>query len=328
MTNRSPRVSIGLPVCNGERYLADALDSLLEQTLGDFELIISDNASTDGTEEICRTYAAKDSRILYYRNARNLGASWNFNHVFALSSSAYFKWATHDDICAQDFLSRCVEILDNDPSVVLCYTQEIYIDAEGKFVRKKPYHLNGNSTQPHERFRQIIARNRGSPPVFGVIRTDILRQTPLLARYYGSDQVLLAELILHGRFHEVPEELFLHREHPQRSVYAYTRHATISWLDPSLEGQLTFPMWRMFIEYIRAIGRSPVSWPERIHCVWHMAQWMVERRHGLISDVLIAMSQILRSPQRRHQAMRCGAKSNGRSAASSLQRPVRPQDGV
>jgi glycosyltransferase involved in cell wall biosynthesis len=328
MTNRSPRVSIGLPVYNGNGYLEAALDSLLNQTFSDFELIISDNASTDRTEEICKTYAAKDRRIHYYRNERNLGAAWNFNHVFALSSGEYFKWASHDDLCAQDFLLRCINVLDKDYSVVLCYTQEKDIDDKGRFLRKRPYRLNTNLVKSHERFQNIIALNRGSPPIFGVIRAGILRKTPLIARYYASDQVLLAELILHGRFHEIPEELLLHREHQRRSVYAYTRHSTIGWLDPTLAGQMTLPSWRLFIEYIRAIGRSPVSWPERVHCAWHMAKWMVGHRNAMISDAIIATSQILRSPGRRHQAICPSAGSDGRSAASSLQRPARPRNGM
>jgi glycosyltransferase involved in cell wall biosynthesis len=286
MTTPSPRVSIGLPVYNGNGYLEAALASLLNQTFSDFELIISDNASIDRTEEICKKYAAEDSRIHYYRNARNLGAAWNFNHVFALSSGEYFKWAAHDDICAQDFLLRCINILDKDQSVVLCYTQEIDIDEEGRFLRKRPYRLNANLAKPHERFGNIITRNRGSPPIFGVIRASILRKTPLIARYHASDQVLLAELILHGRFHEISEELLLHREHPHRSVYTHTRHSIIGWLDPTLEGQITFPIGRTFIEYVRAIGRSPVSWPERIHCAWHMVRWMKRHRKAMISDVI------------------------------------------
>jgi glycosyltransferase involved in cell wall biosynthesis len=92
MTSKIPRVSIGLPVFNGEKYLAEALDSILSQTYRDFKLIISDNASTDRTEQICREYAAKDRRIRYYRNEKNIGAPKNFNRVFELSSGKYFRW--------------------------------------------------------------------------------------------------------------------------------------------------------------------------------------------------------------------------------------------
>jgi len=117
--NHKPRVSIGLPVYNGENYLEEAIDSILAQTYKDFELIISDNASTDRTPDICQAYANKDPRIRYYRNEKNIGAAVNFNRVFELSSSEYFKWAAHDDIIAPDYISECIEILDNDDSIVL-----------------------------------------------------------------------------------------------------------------------------------------------------------------------------------------------------------------
>lgn len=117
------RVSIGMPVYNGEPFLRETLDAILAQTFRDFELIISDNASTDATEQICREYAAQDKRISYSRNQQNIGASANFNRVFKLSSGEYFKWSAADDLHASDFLAKCVEILDRDRSVVLCHSQ-------------------------------------------------------------------------------------------------------------------------------------------------------------------------------------------------------------
>src|SRR5882762_1549884 len=117
-----PRISIGLPVYNGENFITDALESILGQTYTDFELIISDNASTDRTEALCKSYAARDPRIRYWRNAENLGAARNFNRVFELSSGEYFKWTAHDDVLAPDYLEKCIEASDRDPSVVLVYT--------------------------------------------------------------------------------------------------------------------------------------------------------------------------------------------------------------
>jgi glycosyltransferase involved in cell wall biosynthesis len=135
VSERTPRVSIGLPVFNGERYLARALDSLVAQDFEDFELIISDNASTDGTSEICQEYAGRDRRINVHRNERNIGAVGNFNRTLQLSSGDYFKWAAHDDWCAPEFLSRCVEVLDEDPSMILCFTAMGVADAEGRVFR-------------------------------------------------------------------------------------------------------------------------------------------------------------------------------------------------
>jgi hypothetical protein len=129
-----PRVSIGLPVYNGERFLRDALDSLLSQSFEDFELLIADNASTDGTEEICRSYAAGDPRIRYIRNRVSYGAIANFNTVFRLTTGRYFKWAAYDDVCAPEFLARCVGVLDDDPSVVLACSRFAGIDEDGRRI--------------------------------------------------------------------------------------------------------------------------------------------------------------------------------------------------
>jgi glycosyltransferase involved in cell wall biosynthesis len=89
---RTPRVSVGLPVRNGANYLREALDSLLSQTLADFELVIGDNASTDGTEAICREFAARDDRVRYVRHDTDIGAPRNFNFVFPESQAPYFRW--------------------------------------------------------------------------------------------------------------------------------------------------------------------------------------------------------------------------------------------
>ncbi len=293
-SEHQPRVSIGMPVYNGERFLPEALDSLLGQTFEDFELIISDNASTDRTEEICRAYAAKDKRMRYYRSEKNRGAAWNFNRVLELSSGEYFKWAAHDDMCAPTFLEKCVSVLAFDRSVVLCYARAIDVDGQRRFIRRRPFELNTRLVKPHERLRNLMRFDLGSPAIFGVIRMEILKKTPLIGSYYASDQVLLAELILHGRFHEIPEDLLVHREHPFRSVYVYpTRHSAAYWWDPDHAGCVIFPKWRIFIEYLASIMRSPISWSERIHCGLQMANWAKANRHQMIEDVIIAAKQIL-----------------------------------
>ena len=132
----TPRVSIGLPVYNGQRFVEEALHSLLKQTYRDFEIIISDNGSNDRTEAICRECASTDDRVRYYRNDENRGAAWNFKHVVDLSKGEYFKWAGHDDICAPEYVERCVDVLDRMPQVVLCYTKSILIDECGTPLRQ------------------------------------------------------------------------------------------------------------------------------------------------------------------------------------------------
>jgi glycosyltransferase involved in cell wall biosynthesis len=111
-TNSSiPSISIGMPVYNGERDIAAALDSILAQTFADFELVISDNASTDETALICQAYAGRDSRIRYFRQSTNIGGTPNFRFVLMESRADYFVWAAADDIKSIDFLAANLTFL-------------------------------------------------------------------------------------------------------------------------------------------------------------------------------------------------------------------------
>ena len=106
MKGHTPRLSIGLPVYNGERYLAQVLDDLLAQTFADFEIIVSDNASTDRTPEICASRIKRDPRVRYFKNTRNVGAINNFNRVFHLSKAPLFKWVASDDVHRPTYLQK------------------------------------------------------------------------------------------------------------------------------------------------------------------------------------------------------------------------------
>lgn len=304
-THNRPRLSIGLPVRNGDDFLEEALESILAQTFEDFELIISDNASTDATEAICRAYVARDSRIQYFRNKEDIGGAPNFNRVFELSSAEYFKWAAHDDVCHPDFLLRCIEVLDRDKSLVLCYSLSNEIDEKGHFIRKSEPRTQVDSFKPNIRFKEALHVGPNYP-IFGVIRADILRRTPLIATYAVSDLVLTAELSLYGRSHEIQEVLFFNREHKQRSTRAHdvrvydvrALHRFAVWFDPANARKIIFPMWRLIAEYLSAINRPPLQWIERIRCCIALVKvgWP-ERTYimkGLLFDLIEAASRILR----------------------------------
>ncbi len=208
----TPRVSIGMPVYNGELYLVKAMESLLAQDFGDFELIVSDNASTDATEDICRRFAAADNRIRYHRNDTNLGAAWNFNSLFKLARGKYFKWAAHDDVCEPEFIRKCVRVLEQDSSVVLCYPRTRIIGTRGQVLQDYNVRLNADAALPPDRVRAIIADHLCFE-IFGLIRSSVLRKTRLIGNFISSDRALLIELALHGRFFEIPEYLFMRRAH-------------------------------------------------------------------------------------------------------------------
>jgi glycosyltransferase involved in cell wall biosynthesis len=292
MSDRNPRVSIGLPVYNGEQHVAEAIESLLTQTYDDFELIISDNASSDSTETICRSFAERDSRIRYHRQPRNKGGMWNFNHVVGLARGRYFKWAAHDDICAPTFLERCVEALDDIPEIVACYTQAAKIDRTGRRVSEDPeeglgprgvvhtteagfprkYH---DSSHPHRRFQGVLLGTHWAVDFFGVIRTDVLRQTLLIPYCYGGEKVLTAELALHGPFHEIPETLFFTRVHSAASGNDNSASAQRSFNAPKASRLSEFTRLKLLIGYVRAVQNTKLGLGERFKC------WLVILRYLL-----------------------------------------------
>jgi len=173
-----PRLGIGLPVGNGENYLSESLDALLGQSCTDFELIISDNASTDGTEDTCRQYLAQDRRIRYVRQPRNIGCTANHNLVVRHARGELFKWASHDDLYGRDLLRRCVEALDEHPDVVLASCWSALIDGAGNISEVVAWYPPAtDSTRAPERFRGLLFALAGDDD-YGVIRTDVLRRIP------------------------------------------------------------------------------------------------------------------------------------------------------
>lgn len=300
MSGSAPRVAIGLPVRNGEPYLQEAIDSLLAQTYADFELIIGDNASTDQTESICRAAARRDPRVRYIRHEHDLGAAPNFNRVFTLASSEYFHWAAHDDVWHPEHLDRSVEALDDAPSVVLSLTRAVDIDAEDRQGRRWQFPETLESADPAVRFRAITRRPQlASLVIFGLIRSHVLAQTALFGSYGGSDCVVLAELALRGPFRLVDGDLFLHREHPERSTRrpAGTRDEQAQWWDTAHGGRLYLRELLWLQGYARAISRAPVDARTRMRCVSALVTLVRRRRKFLASDVAEGARGVVRSLQ-------------------------------
>jgi len=272
---RPPPVSIGVPVYNGERYLAETLDSILAQTFGDFELILSDNASTDRTEAICREYARRDPRIRYYRNDRNLGAAPNYNRVFRLSRGEFFKWASSDDVLAPEYLRKCVEALRSRPEAVLCQSLIEGIDSEGRSLGVYDSRLIGSdSGLQNERFAALVLRPHACTEVFGLIRREALKRTGLLPNHHGCDRVLLAELALKGPFIQIREPLFKLREHGERyTVRAANLEERTTWHDTRRKRAADLPTWRLYLGYFNAAKKLGASRGERARCYRHLLKW-------------------------------------------------------
>lgn len=276
------RLGIGLPVHDGERYLAEALESLLGQTFGDFELVICDNASTDATAEIAAEYARRDGRVRVHRSPENIGAAPNFNRAFDLCRGAeLFKWAAHDDVCAPTYLERCVEALDRRPDAVLAHPRTRVIDEDGAVVEDYAYELQTDAPRAVDRFSALLVGHR-CYEVFGVIRRAVLARTRRIGSFSHGDGVLLAELALLGRFVEVPEPLFLARRHDRQSMQMVGDHDSYAaWFDPKLRGRRLFPNWRIHAEFARAVRAAPLPLRERLHCGYRLLHWMRLRRRLL-----------------------------------------------
>jgi glycosyltransferase involved in cell wall biosynthesis len=280
----TPRVSIGMPVYNGADCIADALDSLLAQTFDAWELVISDNASTDDTQRICQAYARRDPRIRYYRNPANLGACPNFNRVFALSPAPYFKWFTHDDKLAPDYLKACVRALDEHPDFALCFPRRRLITHDGQPFLPGPdsyyYRLDDPSISYQDMsFARIVRLHGGCFPmlVFGLMRSELLRRTRTMGAFWAADLVLVAEVRLQGRLLEIPEILYIQRLHAPTPLWKsrQKKRGEAAWFDPRSKSRM-HPELRLFVEYLRGIrhARLPMG---RSLCAYAAMAGQVEK---------------------------------------------------
>jgi glycosyltransferase involved in cell wall biosynthesis len=295
----SPRLSIGVPVYNGGSLLSEMLDSLVTQTFTDFEIVISDNASTDDTSEIARRFADGDKRIRYHRNEINLGAAPNFNRVFELANNTvYFKWAAHDDLYKPTYLERCVEVLDKEPDVALSYTIVDVIDETGEnLLSKHPFYWRGclesytdekartgwmmgplhlaETADPARRYYEFLDKMIACFPIFGVIRADALRRSSLHRRYPGSDRSLLAQLVLQGRFRQVHERLYVNRYHKSagRLVPEEQQQA---WMDSARRSPGS-PMLQRYIDLLRAPLAAGLGGLDAARCFGVAAHYLTRR---------------------------------------------------
>ena len=277
------RVSIGMPVWNGEAFVAEAIESILAQTYGDFELVISDNCSTDATAEICQSYVMKDKRIHYIRQDKNVGAAENHNEVFRRSSGQYFKWSCHDDVLEAEFIEQCVRVLDKEESVVLCSPATILINEDGSLVCYSPEHhamvdIHGRkwpvtpennarlmSNDPAERFAALLLNTSMCLEIYGLIRRSALEKTRLMPHHAGGDKVILAELCLMARFHLLQNPLFYRRCHPGQFSSARSGLYQATWFSGKRD-HIFGQQIRLLTEYSRVVLSAALYPEQRYRC--------------------------------------------------------------
>jgi glycosyltransferase involved in cell wall biosynthesis len=314
-----------VPVRNGERYLRQALDSILTQSFSDLEVVISDNASTDSTAAICEEYATRDRRVRYERRPADIGPAENFNVVFRQSRGEYFKWAAADDICGPDFLRRAVEVLDTDVETVVCYARTAIIDDAGQVVRAEDYEVPLEAEAPAERLRALVRvdhRRHGAHELYGVMRSEALRRTDLHSPHVRSDSIALVQLCLQGKLVTLPDVLFFNRDHSGRSTSGKERpirpgsrlsrwigggpKPPTDWFNPAKRGRIVFPEWDVVAQYTSAVHTADLPEADRLACYRVMAASCVALAPKLARDLLIAAEQATRLASRGRAPWRGG----------------------
>lgn len=270
-----PTVSVGMPVYNGETYLEVAISSVLSQTFDDLELIISDNASTDRTAEICQDYAARDRRVRYFRNPHNLGAAPNYNLAFSHARGRYFKWLAHDDRMTPTYLAKTVRVLDERTDAVLCNSVVQYIDQNGAPIGLYNTGLSlADSPSAAARFAWMVLRSHSCVDFFGLIRRETLQDSLQHGSFHGADRALLAQLAIRGRLIQLPAPLVEMREHPNRYTRSNVRSADrAAWHDASKRGKISFPTWRLYAEYLKMVRKERMLANERAGCYSALVRW-------------------------------------------------------
>ena len=280
----SPRVTIGLPVFNGERFLEQSIRSVLDQTYRDFELVVADNASTDRTVEIVERFAASDSRVTLLRSAENRGAAWNYNRVLAHAGGELFRWHAHDDWFEPELIERLVAALDSHPDAVLAHSWTRFVDDSGDTTREFHDDLGVTADRSRDRLSSTIRNLTFCNAVFGLVRRDVLDRTARIASFPGSDVPLLYELAIRGKFVVVPELLYVRR--PGSSIKANPSNRLVAqWFDPRAKGR-RFPGARQGWATVRAIWRADGGIGDRIAttlvfaAVWPVTYLRKARRRG------------------------------------------------
>ena len=293
---RGPRVTVGMPVYNGEPWLPDAIESILDQTYRDLELVISDNASTDRTFEIAQAWAAKDGRVRVFRNPANVGVNRNYSLLVAHARGEYFKWASSNDLCAPTFIEQCVRGLDARPEVGLCYPRtRLFVDTPEDGTDYEDG-LEALGPDPVERFEHVLRHARLNNAINGLIRMTVLRHTSLIGPYFSSDVVLLSEIALRSRILEVPEFLFFRRFSEDSATSLQNALRGREYHFPRAGRATFFQKWRRCRAYAAAVRRSELDPRQRLRAFRYVAKLWYWAIPGLYADLKEGASALSRGP--------------------------------
>ncbi|WP_402467093.1 glycosyltransferase family 2 protein [Isoptericola aurantiacus] len=285
-----PRVTIGVPVYDGERYLPRALAALERQDVDDFAVVVADNASTDGTQEIARAVAARDPRFSYVRHEVNIGGGRNAAWLLDHARSPLFAWAYHDDVREETWLRRSVEVLDDAGTGAVCAVPRVVlVDPQDREVGE---HQDGDAelaeglaaATPHRRLATVLRRMVGQVG-FGLMRTAAARAAGGIKVSTAGEMVLPAALALSGRLEVVPERGLLHiRAHEER--HGGDRASEAAWVNPN-RPRTVFPYSRSTALLLHAVAAAPLDVAERARCVATvLGRWTVPGWRSIAGDLV------------------------------------------
>jgi glycosyltransferase involved in cell wall biosynthesis len=288
-----PLVTIGLPVFNASRYLAECLTALVSQTYRNIRIVISDNASTDETVAICDEYAARDARIAIVRTDKNRGAGWNHRRVLELAEGTYFRWQGADDTIAPSFVAACVASLEVNPQAVLAYPLTTIIDEDGVVVRKTSDRLPLGASDPRVRFAALLsAWSITHSPFYGVMRLSAIATLPPFGAFLASDRAFLAELALRGPFMQVEEYLMFRRHHAKHTTQ--TEKSERELMDPETAHKSRPREFRVLREHLGAAWRAPASPIRKLRYFASVGAWAIARRETFILEARGHVGQLAR----------------------------------
>lgn len=280
------RIGIGMPVFNCAPYIGRAIESHLSQTFGDFDLVITDNQSTDGTEEVCRRYVALDPRVRYIKNEVNLGGPGNFRQAFRHCQGEYHKWSTADDWWGPTFLAQALEVLERDRETVVVYPRTVLVNREGEETGRFEDSLHLRDDRPSARFIQLYSTITLCHAQLGLIRRDVLARTALIGRELASDIRFLAELSLYGKFHVLPEHLFFRRFHETSSSWNRgDARRQVEYYAPGGAG-FRFHLWRRFSGLLLAAARAPIPMGEKWQVTKYLGGLMRGQKGPLVRELV------------------------------------------
>lgn len=306
----TPLVSVGIPVFNEAEQLPAALESILAQDYERLEVIVCDNASTDVTAATAQEFASRDPRVTVHLSTENRGAAVNFNRCFQLASGEYFTWASGHDTRAASAIRLCVEALEDDPSLVLCYPRAVWRRFDGSVEEVTDDQLETAGLPAMSRLRATIETLESCNSIHGVIRSSALARTRLLRTCFSADHVLLAELSLLGGFHQLDGALFVRAENrpPETDADWLARSVEMSGARGSM-GR-TRPYTSMGAEHLAGVWfvssgvTKPVSAARA--GLWYWRRWkatlLAEWRLAPAYRLLATLRRRLRPGRRAHLA--------------------------